>query len=267
MQYVTERFRGHDIISLDICDSTNLEAERYIKAKITTTPTIITCQQQLSGKGRGGNKWLSHQGNLMFSHILPLLCLSKPIKKNPHILQLISALALLQAIKELYDIKLMIKWPNDLVFCENAKTYKIAGQLSTKYYDNIIIGTGINILHEPDSSQITGKYPAISINTIAENNNAKNNPNNTLDEDSKNEILKKYIANFEYLLHKKTTEQEQQDIISLCEQYLFALGQQISFKLNNKVIEGNFLGINANGLAIIAQKNGEIGEFMNGEMF
>jgi len=102
---------------------------------------------QKNGRGRMGNKWHSHKGNLHFSTLI------KP-KINSEFwpqLSFISALAvkstLCHYLNKTDDI-IKFKWPND-VFIENKK---ISGILieTTDDQKAVVIGIGINLISNPD---------------------------------------------------------------------------------------------------------------------
>jgi BirA family biotin operon repressor/biotin-[acetyl-CoA-carboxylase] ligase len=77
----------------------------------------------------------------------------------------VNALAVLHAVKELAGpyAELSLKWPNDLLLGGK----KVAGSLlesrvsSNGQFEWIVVGTGVNIVHHPESSDVL--YPATSL--------------------------------------------------------------------------------------------------------
>ena len=60
------------IIHYDVIDSTNLESKRLIDKEKIFSPTWIIASKQTAGRGRGDKKWVSQEGNLLASLILPI---------------------------------------------------------------------------------------------------------------------------------------------------------------------------------------------------
>ena len=139
--------KNAEIINLLQVDSTNIEAQRLLKKKKILTPVWIVAKEQISGKGRGGKKWVSSKGNLFASLILPI---SFNIKNLP-ILSCAVSLATFECIKYFKndDHFLKIKWPNDILFKDSKLSgILIENSLSTDL-NYSIIGIGINVNSSP----------------------------------------------------------------------------------------------------------------------
>ncbi len=103
--------------------------------------TLVLSEKQISGRGRFKNKWLSPRGGLWFSLII--ITDIHPVEL-PN-LTLIAAFSVSEALLDIYNINVDIKWPNDLYYGE----YKFGGILSElKKFGQlqaVIIGIGINV--------------------------------------------------------------------------------------------------------------------------
>lgn len=136
----TERF-GHAITYFDSVDSTQIVAQQYAQNGAKEGHVIIA-NEQTAGKGRLGRKWFSKQGTIALSVILrPNL----PPHKTPQ-LTLLTAVAIVRAIKEVTGISCEIKWPNDVLI--NGK--KLVGILTEMHAEpdvvrSVIIGIGVNV--------------------------------------------------------------------------------------------------------------------------
>ncbi|CAH1776897.1 unnamed protein product, partial [Owenia fusiformis] len=104
--------------------------------------------RQTSGKGRGGNVWLSPEGCAMFSlHMnIPL---QSPLGQRVSMIQHIAALAVTQAISEVPEYaacNIKVKWPNDIYFADKVKIGGVFVK-STVLSDRLhaIIGCGVNV--------------------------------------------------------------------------------------------------------------------------
>ena len=119
--------------------STNDIAIKLIRKKIST-PTLITAEKQIRGRGRMGKKWISKKGNLHISIFFNLDNKKINFKEfamlNPKIIKNILSKKISRNIK--------IKWPNDLLFNKE----KFCGILQEKFYFNefnyLIVGIGLN---------------------------------------------------------------------------------------------------------------------------
>ncbi len=97
---------------------------------------------QTKGRGRGGNKWESPKGGLWFSILLRPNLLSQRLL----LLQFLAATATRKAIEDETGLKVMLKWPNDLVL-GNAKLGGILIESKTQEekVSFAILGIGLNV--------------------------------------------------------------------------------------------------------------------------
>ncbi len=137
-------FIGKNIINLSKCHSTNDIAANILQSNRLFEGTVIVAQEQTIGKGQRGNIWKSQPNlNLTFSVILE----PKFLKiKDQFFLNIITSLAISDALSDLAKIALKVKWPNDIYSCEK----KIGGILienSVKgnVLNTAVIGIGLNI--------------------------------------------------------------------------------------------------------------------------
>eukprot|EP00092_Neocalanus_flemingeri_P063412 GFUD01076728.1.p1 GENE.GFUD01076728.1~~GFUD01076728.1.p1 ORF type:complete len:273 (-),score=87.41 GFUD01076728.1:69-794(-) len=108
-------------------------------------------QQQLSGQGRGGNKWLSPPGCSMFS-IQIFLKTTSFLGTRPSLIQHLVALAQVHAIRsrvEYRDIDIRLKWPNDVYYGSVVKLGGVIAKATVVRDDFIVtIGAGLNLNNE-----------------------------------------------------------------------------------------------------------------------
>jgi BirA family biotin operon repressor/biotin-[acetyl-CoA-carboxylase] ligase len=112
--------------------------------------SVIVADVQTKGKGRFERSWSSSKGGIYMSIVLETF--------DASYLTFIAAISVCKAIKEVYGVKTIIKWPNDLIY--NNK--KLCGVL-TKVSDKSIIGIGVNTNNKIPKS-LSGK--AISLSEI-----------------------------------------------------------------------------------------------------
>jgi biotin---protein ligase len=100
------------------------------------SPVLSLATHQLSGRGRGGNSWVSPTGCLQFSLRLRLSLSSFPPSRLVFI-QYVFALAVVEACRHEsilgeWGDRVRIKWPNDVYIVEdrnNSRATKVAGIL------------------------------------------------------------------------------------------------------------------------------------------
>lgn len=123
-------------------DSTQLEIWRRIEENKIENKTVVIADIQTNGKGTHGRKWHTDEvNNIAFSFFRQINCeINKLDGLTTEMAQII-----LDIFKELYQVNLQIKLPNDIFY--NGK--KVGGILSeTKVSGNIVkyivVGIGIN---------------------------------------------------------------------------------------------------------------------------
>lgn len=88
-------------------------------------------RQQLNGRGRGGNVWISPEGCAMATVQL-IVPLSSPLGQRASLIQHVVATAVVSALNNIPDIpnalNLRLKWPNDIyLVVEESDLVKIGG--------------------------------------------------------------------------------------------------------------------------------------------
>ncbi len=134
------------IITLTETGSTNAEARRWAESG-DLGPLCIRAERQTDGRGRRGRAWLSYEGNLYASVLLPVNI--EP--RNLGWLSFLTAVTVHDCLGFFMGgQKPDLKWPNDVL----VKGRKICGiLLETGQTDGrswCIIGIGINIEAHPD---------------------------------------------------------------------------------------------------------------------
>jgi BirA family biotin operon repressor/biotin-[acetyl-CoA-carboxylase] ligase len=132
---------GSNFFYFDEIESTNsyaMEEEEELP-----NGTVILAEKQNNGRGRHNRKWYSlPEQNLTFSIVLK----DKFVKTYPPLIGFVASLCIAQTIENLYQLKVNLKWPNDVLI--NNK--KIAGiLLESKFEANkikkIVVGIGLNV--------------------------------------------------------------------------------------------------------------------------
>lgn len=153
---------GRTVVFFPVVTSTMIPAENLKGHK----DFVVIATQQVSGRGRSDNVWISPKGCAMFT--LPLsLSLTSRIGQRMSILQQMASLAVVHGIRKdpsysMLDLRL--KWPNDIYY-ENDK--KIGGVLVNTTIQGsealAFIGVGVNVANS---------RPTVCINSVIESHNS-----------------------------------------------------------------------------------------------
>lgn len=200
------QFIGKRIRLFPSLESTN----NYAKENLASLENgeVILAHEQTSGKGRLGRSWSSPIGKSISMSIV----LKPAIQpENISLLTQLSAAALVDALKEMNDVK--IKWPNDLIM--NRK--KMAGILIETEFSGgtlkgIIIGIGINTNLE--SSDIPDGLQSIAT-SIKEQTKKVVNPNT---------LLARFFISFEHYYKPFVSTHLTEPFLSVCRDHSILIG-------------------------------------------
>ena len=210
--------------------------------------TLIITEKQSAGKGRLGREWFSPVGGIWLSIILyPQL----PPSYIPRI-TLMTAVAVVNAIRMCTQIKSQIKWPNDILINEK----KVCGMLSEMSAELdminwVVVGIGIN------ANIDHWDFPEdIQENTIS------------LKEVSEKEILRvkltqTFLQEFEKY-YDKLKRKEFPSILKEWKLYSHTLGRKIRIDMGERIITGEAVDINEEGALILKKEDGELIKIISG---
>jgi len=120
----------------------------------------VIADRQTSGRGRGGNKWISPKGALAFSLQFSIQQRSPLGKHAPFLCHLaaLSVVAALKSLSEESDLRVAIKWPNDIYL---NRREKVGGLLlnSRMFGDDLIVSLGIGL-------NLDNAKPTVSVNSV-----------------------------------------------------------------------------------------------------
>jgi BirA family biotin operon repressor/biotin-[acetyl-CoA-carboxylase] ligase len=132
---------GRNFIYCDELDSTN--ALLLASKDFNQNGTVILAEFQIKGRGRKNRTWISNAGqNLTFS-----ILLKDDFKEQKiNTINLGASLAVAQAIENLFQLDVELKWPND-VLVDKKKIAGILLESSSKgnKISRVVVGIGINV--------------------------------------------------------------------------------------------------------------------------
>lgn len=140
----------HRIVRQGEVASTNEEAKARGKAG-AAEGLVIVAESQSAGKGRLGRTWSSPPGGLYLSLLLrPQLTTKELLRMTVY-----SCVPVAQAIEEVTDLQVQVKWPNDLEL--NGRKLGgilVEGVSKLNRLDFVVLGIGINVNAEPATDKV-----------------------------------------------------------------------------------------------------------------
>ena len=131
---------------------------------------MISSEIQTHGRGTMGKKWISKKGNLFISIFFEM----NQKKLNFKDFAILNAYLLKSIISKEFSKKIIIKWPNDLIY--NKK--KICGILQevVNYKDKkfLIVGIGLNTNFDPKNKGFSSTSLKKIMNKNIDNNKVLN---------------------------------------------------------------------------------------------
>src|SRR5262249_52147943 len=148
------------ILRFDSIDSTNLEAMRQAKAGAAEGLCIIA-RAQTRGRGRLDRSWHSPKdAGLYFSIVLRP---SFEIARWP-LISLAAALAVSDAVANVGELAVDIKWPNDICVGDRKLAGILAETVETSQGTAMVLGIGINLTSQNFPPELNGL--AVSIASV-----------------------------------------------------------------------------------------------------
>ena len=206
--------------------------------------TVVVAGRQKKGRGRLKRIWFSSEGGLYFTIVLrPKISPVVSFKIN-----FSASLVLAQILRNMFGIKAMVKWPNDIL----VDGKKISGMLSEMEAEAdmitfLNIGLGINVNNDP-----TFQEPmAVSLKKVLGR------------KISKREILARYLEEFEKRLNNVTLD----NVISEWKQYTLTLNRHVKIVANHEVSEGFAIDVDENGALVLGLEDGSTKRVIYGDCF
>ena len=122
-------------------DSTNSEARRRLDFG-EPAPFWVISDEQTEGRGRLGRNWVSKPGNLYSTYTFPFTAPANTASQ----ISFVAALAIHDVASSfITGADISLKWANDCLI----NGAKFSGILAELHEDNMILGMGVNVSHEP----------------------------------------------------------------------------------------------------------------------
>jgi len=244
------KYIGKEIYYFPELKSTNIMAKEkaLYRAEEIDEGTLIIAERQSAGKGRLGREWFSPAGGIWLSIILYPKLSPSYISR----ITLMTAVAVVKAIKICTQIESQIKWPNDILINEK-KVCGILTEMSAELdiINWVVVGIGINVNID------LRKFPEdIQENTIS------------LKEFSGKEVSRVKLAQVFFQEFEKYYEILKRrgfsSILKEWKLYSHTLGKKIKVDMGERIITGEAVDINEEGALILKKENGKLVEIISG---
>ena len=211
-------------------ESTNSHAFEFALLRKISHGEIILSDSQNNGRGRQSRIWSSPTGNLYFSLVLQPKVSAAKIAQ----ISFVGIAALRLAIAKISKNSVTAKWPNDLLI--DGK--KVAGlllesKISGSDVEFAILGIGLNINSNPDNTIfLAANLQDFGVEITPEL------------------ALRNFLDEFE-ILYQNWLDFGFKGVRKLWLQNAYRLGEQISVRLDEKVIEGIFEDLDEDGNLVL----------------
>jgi BirA family biotin operon repressor/biotin-[acetyl-CoA-carboxylase] ligase len=214
---------GRKVLVYKSTSSTNDVAAEYAR-NMDNDGLAIFAEEQTSGRGRAGKKWLSGRADSILCSILLLDC-----KVGGELLSLTCAVAVAEAVGKAGPSEARIKWPNDIRIGDKKaagillESKKVAGR--TAY----IVGVGINC-HQKKKSfapELRGTATSIDLESGA-----------VCDRIS---LTKRLLCSMDHWL--EAAEKDSKKVIGRWRRLSILFGHRVTIIFNGRQFTGNCIGI------------------------
>ncbi len=226
---------GRNFLYFEEIDSTN---SYLLSGNEKKLGTVVLSEYQLKGRGRRQRDWTASKEQALTFSIL----LNNEIESaNINVLSLGAAVALAQALENLHQLKVNVKWPNDVLIGEK----KLAGILIESNsrgskIDKIVVGIGVNV-NQPN---FTGTYNIrpTSVRTELKKMVARE------------KLLSEILNRFEEML--LDLESNRKKVLEDWRARSRFIGEKILIEENGNEKFGTFEDIDENGFLLLRTKSG-----------
>ncbi|MEI6831127.1 MAG: biotin--[acetyl-CoA-carboxylase] ligase [Candidatus Omnitrophota bacterium] len=209
--------------------------------------TLVLAESQTKGRGRLGRSWFSPKYKGIY---LSLILRPKITPVASPILTLLTAVSICEAVKEVTDLDVQIKWPNDILI-HNKKLAGILTEMNAEVdkVNFVVIGIGLNVNNDRKS-------------LIAGATSLKEQVGRTISRILVlQELLRRIEKNYS-LLEDKGSE----IIIDKWRSFTITLGRRVKVYCQNKHVEGQATDIDQDGGLLIRKDSGIIQKVMSGDV-
>ncbi|WOF16055.1 biotin--[acetyl-CoA-carboxylase] ligase [Methanoplanus sp. FWC-SCC4] len=250
-RYLKTDFIGRDIRYFESTPSTTWVAKDLCSNEDpkNLNGTVLVAEEQTGGVGRLGRAWFSPKGGIWTTIIIKP---NVPIDRL-FFVTMAGSIAVARAIRRMFDIGALIKWPND-IYIGDSKVSGILLELSAEA-DQIhycLLGIGIDANVKPEDLQGGMKTPVTSISV--ENGEDINRA----------EFFATVLREFERR-YEMIEEGEFESIVHEWKSLSLTLEKRVRITTPRKSFEGEAIDLDEYGALIVKKDNGMIERVISGD--
>ena len=241
--YLGDRLSDVEIMVYDELDSTNNEAKRKINTYGAQTKLLVA-ETQTEGRGRIGKSFFSPPGSGIY---MSVYYRSPKGVRNPMMVTMAAAVAVVRTIEMFTDIKPGIKWVND-IFIGDKKCCAILTEavtdLETGLSSDIIVGIGLNVRPVDFPPELSDIVTSLGITDV-----------------TRNQLIAELLTNLSELCRN---ERE-----TFMEEYIAhsnVNGKHIKYEVDGKACLGTVVTVKKSGALEVKRDSGETDMVTTGEI-
>jgi BirA family biotin operon repressor/biotin-[acetyl-CoA-carboxylase] ligase len=223
---------------------TTMDTARTLAREGAPHLSCVIAEHQTKGRGRLNREWVSARGGLWFTLIL------NPIEPPPlvYIYNFAASLSLSRVLKQLLDVDISVKWPNDLLLGKQ----KLAGMLSEMETRGdrvrfLVIGIGINVNNDPANKN----FNAVSLKNVLKK---------TV---SRKQILTAFLLEFK----NRIQDLHCPDIMDQWKKQTSTIGRHVRVETFDRIYEGKAIDVDETGALIIEDDQQNRTKIIYGDCF
>jgi len=210
--------------------------------------SVVIAEHQTIGRGRLNRKWFSSKGGLWFTLILK----PETPPQLSYIYNFAASLSLSRTLRQLFNVDVRVKWPNDLLL-KGRKLTGLLSEMETRgdMVEFLNIGIGINVNNAPQKDE----PKAISLKNVLGKNV------------SRKLILETFLDNFKNLIQPPVQTTTCQNIIKQWKEMTSTIGSRVRMETISKIYEGLAIDVDETGALMIKDNTGKIRKIIYGDCF
>jgi len=260
IQHKLDELGQQNIVEVhNIIDSTNSYLLRRLPNQ-NHNLQVCLAEYQDSGRGRRGRKWISPFGSHIYMSMYWHLEQGMAAAMG---LSVVSALAVSDAIKELYQINVQLKWPNDIYF-DGVKLAGILIDLEGQALEpcHCVIGIGLNInMPQKSAEQVDQPWTDLQEAIIKNDTESDQKTASVID---RNELAAILITKLSHRLKQHQSE----GLVTMVNEWAkhdFYLNKPVRLITGSREKKGICRGINNQG-ALLLEVDGQISPIYGGDV-
>lgn len=237
---------GRDVVFRETTETTMVDAKEGVK-RGANSGSVFVAGQQLSGRGRRGRSFVSAPDAGLWSTFY--FTVEEP--REALLVSLVAALAISDAFKELFELIVDIKWPNDIQVAGKKISGILPDLVSTDSTLEMYLGIGINIKTPSDLPEEVSAI-ATSIEKLG------------LEPPSRERLL----ANLSFFLETRLMQAkiDSANLILDWKSQLVTLGKRIRLATPGEDVTGLAVDVTAVGELVLELEDGSRSSYMAGDV-